>query len=66
MYIEREKERKNKMFTLNYNKGTKCNGRMVFDNKNDAINTAWGMYVERFADAVVVTDKKGAVVYCKS
>lgn len=54
------------MFTLNYNKGTRKNGRMVFDNENDAINTAWEMYVERFVDTVIVTDKKGNVVYRKA
>ena len=54
------------MFTLNYTKGTRKNGRMVFDNENDAINTAWGMYVERFADNVTVMDKNGNVVYHKA
>lgn len=54
------------MFTLNYTKGTRKNGHMVFDNENDAINTAWGMYVERYADVVVVTDMKGTVVYRKA
>lgn len=54
------------MFTLNYIKGTRKNGHMVFDNKNDAINTAWGMYAERFADVVVVTDMNGTVVYRKA
>ena len=54
------------MFTLNYTKGTRKNGHMVFDNENDAINTAWGMYIERFADNVTVMDKNGNVVYHKA
>ena len=54
------------MFTLNYSRGTKHVGHMHFDNVNDAINTAWGMYVEKFADVVVVTDANGNVVYRKA
>ena len=54
------------MFTLNYSKGTKHNDYMVFDNVNDAINTAWNMYVEKFADVVVVMDAKLNVVYRKA
>lgn len=53
------------MFTLNYKKGTKW-GQMHFNSKNDAINTAWGMYVEKFADVVVVMDMNGNVVYRKA
>lgn len=53
------------MFTLIYDKGTK-KGRMIFNNVNDAINTAWGMYVEKFADVVVVMDMNGNVVYRKA
>lgn len=51
------------MFTLNYSRGIKWNGHMHFDSEIDAINTAWGMYVEKFADKVTVTDKDGNVVY---
>ena len=54
------------MFTLNYSRGTKWNGNMHFDSQTDAINTAWGMYVEKFADVVVVTDMNGNVVYRKA
>ena len=54
------------MFTLNYSRGTKWNGHMHFDNKTDAISTAWGMYIEKFADVVVVTDANGNVVYRKA
>ena len=54
------------MFTLNYSRGTKWNGHMHFDNKTDAISTAWDMYVEKFADNVTVTDKNGNVVYHKA
>lgn len=54
------------MFTLNYNKDTRKNGHMVFDNENDAINTVWEMYIEKFADNVTVTDKNENVVYHKA
>ncbi len=53
------------MFTLNYTKGTKY-GQMHFDSEIDAINTAWEMYVEKFADVVVVMDMNGNVVYRKA
>lgn len=54
------------MFTLNYSRGTNWNGYMHFDSETDAINTAWNMYVEKFANNVTVTDKNGNVVYHKA
>lgn len=53
------------MFTLNYSRGTK-RGQMHFYSETDAINTAWEMYVEKFADVVVVMDINGNVVYRKA
>ena len=53
------------MFTLNYKRGTK-RSQMHFYRETDALNTASGMYVEKFVDVVVVMDMNGNVVYRKA